>query len=66
MASESEVVWKCGTCDELYYDLQIFASHKCMGNGGTVALSESCIKQLEVQSYDVADLSNSNDQVQVN
>ncbi|CAL1276209.1 unnamed protein product [Larinioides sclopetarius] len=63
MASESEVVWKCGSCDECFYDLQILASHKCIGNSGTV-LSDSCIKQLEVQSYDCTDLSNSNDQVQ--
>ncbi|XP_021003179.1 E3 SUMO-protein ligase ZBED1 isoform X1 [Parasteatoda tepidariorum] len=64
MATESEVVWKCGSCDECFYDLQILASHKCIGNGGTVALSDSCIKQLEVQSYDVSDLNNSSDQVQ--
>ncbi|GIY60675.1 zinc finger BED domain-containing protein 1, partial [Caerostris extrusa] len=56
-------VWKCGSCDECFYDLQILASHKCIGNDGTV-LNESCIKQLEVQSYDCTDLSNSNDQVQ--
>lgn len=68
MASETEVVWKCGSCDECFYDLQILASHKCIGNG-TVALSESCIKQLQAQSVsfetEVADLNNSNDQVQV-
>ncbi|KAG8199485.1 hypothetical protein JTE90_009333 [Oedothorax gibbosus] len=67
MASETEVVWKCGSCDECFYDLQILASHKCIGNG-TVALSESCIKQLQAQSVtfesEVADLNNSNDQVQ--
>ncbi|GFR27038.1 zinc finger BED domain-containing protein 1 [Trichonephila clavata] len=63
MSSESEVVWKCGSCDECFYDLQILASHKCIGNSSAV-LSDSCIKQLEVQSYDCTDLSNSNDQVQ--
>lgn len=65
MSAEGEVVWKCGSCDECFYDLQILAHHKCIGNGGTVALPESCIKQLEVQSYDCGDLSNSNDHVQV-
>lgn len=65
MSGEGEVVWKCGSCDECFYDLQILAHHKCIGNGGTVALPESCIKQLEVQSYDCGDLSNSNDHVQV-
>ncbi|KFM63234.1 Zinc finger BED domain-containing protein 4, partial [Stegodyphus mimosarum] len=64
MASETEVVWKCGACNECFYDIHILASHKCIGNGNTVALSESCIKELEVQSYDVADLNASSEQVQ--